>query len=291
MKSLVIGMGIGQLYKAVLSELGHTVTTCDSYADADYQHFDQAFKEMQFDTVHICTPNHTHETIARLAAKHGAKIVFVEKPGVVNSAAWQSMVDDHPNTRFMMVKNNQYRDEIKHFQDLAERSNYVKITWNNNNRVPRPGSWFTNKELAFGGVSRDLIPHMLSYYCAFTKFNHGVKLFAKSAQHWQLSDIDASDYGPVYSDGVYNVDDFSELEYKNGNTRYVLQANWRTLQPSDISITFGMESSAVRHELGLCPEPAYRRMIAAAINNLTNEDFWQQQLNQDIWIHKQIENL
>ena len=38
MKSLVVGMGIGQLYKAVLLELGHTVFTVDYdiNKDADY---------------------------------------------------------------------------------------------------------------------------------------------------------------------------------------------------------------------------------------------------------------
>lgn len=291
MKSLVIGMGIGQLYKSVLTDLNCEVSTCDSYTDADYKIYNDAFRTMQFDTVHVCTPNYTHETIARLAAQHGAKIVFVEKPGVSDSDAWRKMVRDYPETRFMMVKNNQYRNEIQQFKELAQQSEIVKITWNNNNRVPRPGSWFTDKELAFGGVSRDLIPHMLSYYCALTDINLGKKLYAKSEQRWQLSDIDSSDYGPVYSDGVYNVDDFAELEYKNSKTRYILSANWRTLSQSDISISFGMPSSAVKYELGLCPESAYKQMIANAIANLNNDVFWQQQLAQDIWIHQQIENL
>jgi len=294
MKSLVIGMGIGQLYKTVLSDLGHEVITVDlnpntnpNYLDYKSAYIDHRY----FDTVHICTPNYLHlETAIDVAAK-GAGIVFVEKPGVENHSQWRKMVHDFPHTRFLMVKNNQYRDEIKHFRDLAARSETVKIIWNNNNRIPRPGTWFTTKELAFGGVSRDLIPHMLSYYCVLTNYKLGTKLFGKADQRWQLQDIDSSDYGPVKQDGVYNVDDFCELEYKNNSTTYILTANWRTLKPTDISISFGLNSSAVKHELGLCPESAYKTMICTALDNIDNKQFWNDQLDQDTWIHQQIERL
>lgn len=295
MKSLVIGMGIGQLYQSVLEQLGHTVITVDTDPSmgADYYDYVAAYMvhDDTFDTVHICTPNYTHINLARFAGAHDAKIVFVEKPGVENHAVWESLVNDFPQTRFMMVKNNQYRDEILKFKSLAQQSSTVKILWNNRNRIPKPGSWFTNKSLSFGGVSRDLIPHMLSYYCALTDYKKGNKLFALAEQKWQLQDIDSSDYGTVDPNGVYDVDDFCELEYKNGNTKYVLSANWRTLKESDICIRFDMPGRAVRYELGLCPEIAYSKMIQQAIQNLNNKDYWQEQLAQDIWIHKQIERL
>lgn len=294
MKSLVIGMGIGQLYKSVLNELGHDVVTVDSnpQAGADYYDYTAAYIDQgHFDTVHICTPNYTHLNIARNVAGLGARIVFVEKPGVDNHTLWKKMVEDYPNTRFMMIKNNQYRDEIKKFKDLARQSNSVKITWNNCNRIPKPGSWFTTKELSFGGVSRDLIPHMLSYYCVLTDYRLGTKLFGLAKQRWDLSTIDSTDYGTVDTTGTYNVDDFCELEYKNGRTKYVLTANWRTLQESDISISFDLPSSAVRYELGLCPENAYKQMISEAIDHITDDSYWSEQLDQDIWIHQQIERL
>ena len=176
MRSLIIGMGIGQLYKTVLTELGYEVVTVDAHKDADYMDVRDAIADYNcFDTVHICTPNFTHTMLARTAAVHGAKIVFVEKPGVQDHTVWESLVNDFPQTKFMMVKNNQYRDEIEKFRSLAQQSTTVKITWNNYNRIPKPGSWFTNRSLSFGGVSRDLIPHMLSYYCALTDYKKGNK--------------------------------------------------------------------------------------------------------------------
>jgi hypothetical protein len=132
---------------------------------------------------------------------------------------------------------------------------------------------------------------MLSYYCKLTDYQQGVKKIARAEQRWQLDEIDSTDYGTINPRGVYNVDDVCELEYLNGNTRWILSANWRSLEEDNISISFSMKYSAVVQKLGLCPESAYRAMIEQAIKNINNDEFWQQQLAQDIWIHQQIENL
>ena len=52
-----------------------------------------------------------------------------------------------------------------------------------------------------------------------------------------------------------------------------------------------MRNSAIRHELGLCPESAYKTMVETAVKNLNNNEFWKAQYDQDIWIHEQIEKL
>ena len=263
----------------------------DPNKGADFLTVDDAIKECRmFDTVHICTPNFTHIKIARKVAPVSS-IVFIEKPGVATSEAWAQLVADYPRTRFQMVKNNQFRDEIKRFKELADQSERVTIRWNNRNRIPSPGSWFTDKSLAFGGVSRDLIPHMLSYYCALTNYRAGFKRFAKAEQRWQLDQIDSTDYGTVNPNGVYNVDDVCELEFIIGNTQWVMSANWRNLEDDDIGISFSLKDSAVKFKLGLCPESAYKKMIETAVENLNNNEYWEEQLAQDIWIHQQIENL
>lgn len=294
MKSLVIGMGIGQLYKTVLLAMGHEVVTVDMdpTKNADFQDYTVAYIEHQhFDTVHICTPNFTHLNIAKNVANHGATLVFVEKPGVESGELWASMIASHPGTRFMMVKNNQFRNEIKRFKNLADQSDTVRVTWNNRNRIPSPGSWFTTKELAYGGVARDLIPHMLSYYTCLTDYTQGEKTEAWARQNWQLSEIDSTDYGVVNHNGTYDVDDECKIEFINGKTKWILYANWRSLEEDNISISFGMPFSAVIEKLGLCPEQAYKEMIEQAIANLNNDKYWAEQNAQDIWIHQQIENL
>ena len=289
-KALIIGLGFGQaVYKPVLTELGYEVITVDmdTSKGADFSNLDDAIRvHGKFDTVNICTPNFTHVKLARKVAAM-SKIVFVEKPGVANSDAWRQLCIDYPQTRFMMVKNNQYRDSIKQFKELADKSTTVKVIWNNKNRIPNPGSWFTTKSLAFGGVSRDLIPHMLSYYVALTDYNKGNKLYATAIQRHELENIIDTDYGRVDHNGTYDVDDFCEFEFSNNGTKWILSANWKDNKADDVYISF----DDAKFPLGLCPEEAYKVMIETAVSNLSNNEFWQEQLAQDIWIHKQIENL
>jgi predicted dehydrogenase len=291
-KALIIGMGFGRaVYKPVLEELDYQVITVDPIQPADFLTVEAAIDaHRHFNTVNICTPNYTHEPLARTVAPY-ADIVFVEKPGVKDHYAWRQMVIDNPTTHFMMVKNNQYRDTIEQFKILADQSHTVRVVWNNKNRIPNPGSWFTTKERAFGGVSRDLIPHMFSYYTALTDYSKGNKLYATAVQRHELKDIIDTDYGRIDYNGTYDVDDFCEFEFKNGDTTWVLTANWKDDKADDVYISFDMKNSAAKFVLGLCPEEAYKAMIKNAVNNLNNDEFWKEQLQQDLWIHRQIENL
>lgn len=290
MRSLVIGLGIGQLYKSVLEELGYAVDTVDFSPDKNPTYKNTKEISKQYDIAVICTPNFTHESIAKEIAKY-CKIILVEKPGVVSSSAWKSLIEDHPDNRIMMVKNNQYRKEINEFRRITTSSTDVCITWNNRNRIPNPGSWFTTKHLSFGGVSRDLLPHMLSYYTVLTDYTAGSKIASVSKQNHNLETIDSTDYGVVNKKGTYDVDDFIELKFSNNQQNWKLSADWKDNKSDDVYISFSNKLSSVKHALGLCPESAYKEMIKTTVNNLNNKDFWTSQFEQDYWIHQQIEIL
>lgn len=282
-------MGFGNaVYRPVLESLGHTVITVDPYREADFASLQDAIdKHKFFDTVNISTPNYTHEQIAREIAPY-ARLVFVEKPGVIDSKCWQCLVEDFPNTKIVMVKNNQYRQEIDVYQSLAEKSRNIRVTWSSNNRIPNPGSWFTTKELSFGGVSRDLMPHALSYYTKLADWKNGKLVSATSSQRYKLSEIKSTDYGVVNANGVYDVDDYCEFVFKTGSHTWTLITDWKSNSGIDeVSIDF----EGKRFELGLCPEQAYEKMITTAFKNLNNEAFWEEQYNQDIFIHTQIEKI
>lgn len=289
MRSLIIGMGFGNaVYKPVLESLGHTVITVDPYQDADYNSIYDAINEHKFfDTVNICTPNYTHELIAREIAPH-ARLVFVEKPGVIDSKCWQCLVEDFPNTKIVMVKNNQFRNEIEYYHELAEKSLNVKVVWSSNNRIPNPGSWFTNKELAYGGVSRDLMPHALSYYTRLSNWSSGKLISSSSKQRYQLKDIRNTDYGVVNPDGIYDVDDYCEFVFKAGPQTWTLITDWRSNAGVD---ELYIDFEGKRFDLGLCPEQAYEKMIVTTFKNLNNDAFWEEQYRQDIFIHQLIEKL
>jgi predicted dehydrogenase len=304
MKSLIVGMGIGELYKSVLTQLGATVVTVDTNPDkdADFTRVEDALGvHGSFDTVNICTPNFTHVQLTQRVAPY-SKIVFVEKPGFANAAEWQDTLSRYPGTRIMMVKNNMWRDNIAEMQSLATQSDTVDIKWIRKNCIPHPGSWFTTKELAYGGVSRDLVPHLLSLYIALNPdWQSTTASKQTSEQQWTLPNIDSTDYGTIDYNGTYNVDDKVEMAYGD---KWSVQANWRDLTKEESCVTF---IRSLRYmlkiprqvtlknnstiELGWCPEEAYYNMIQDAIKNTDNDTFWQEQAKQDIWIHKQIETL
>jgi predicted dehydrogenase len=288
MKSLVVGMGIGNLYKAVLQELGSKVVTVDRDPSkgADFNDVDMAIAAHGgFDTVHICTPNFTHMSIARKVAAL-SRIVFIEKPGVANEEAWVQLVKDYPATRIMMVKNNQWRKTIGRMKEFAKDSSKIHINWINKDRVPSPGSWFTTKSLSYGGVSRDLMPHLLSLFMALEPdYAKATEIANVAVQNWTLDDLTNTDYGTVNPNGTYDVDDMFYLGFEINDRQWHLTANWRCGTHDDVAIHFGNKDA----ELGLCPEEAYKEMILDALQNIGNDEFWQNQYVQDCWIHSKID--
>ena len=160
----------------------------------------------------------------------------------------------------------------------------TRIRWINDNRVPKPGSWFTNKNLAFGGVSRDLMPHLLSLYQMFEpNWRTTIPKWTKKEQRWVLSDFDNSDYGEVDPKGTYDVDDFCYIDFGD----FQLCADWASKEGDDIAVHTKTKS----FELGLCPEEAYKEMIVTAIFEHRNDEYWKLQQEMDIWIHQILSNL
>ncbi len=292
MRSLIVGMGIGQLYKTVLTQLGHEVVTVDSDISkgADFPNIRPAILSYSwFDTIHICTPNFTHRQLAEEVAPYG-KIIFIEKPGFKNSAEWQDVVKKRPFTRFMMVKNNMWRNNIPQLQEQATKAKHVNIEWTRRNCIPSPGSWFTTRDLAFGGVSRDLMPHLLSLYIALNpKWREEKINGSASLQNWLLEDIESTEYGKVNPAGTHDVDDQCNINFGN---KWRCIANWRSMTYEKSAIEFTMQDNSVEtFELGWCPEEAYTNMIKDAIENANNNSYWNSQYEQDFWIHERIENL
>ena len=262
------------------------VTTVDiADPSADYDDIDKVVEGI--DIAHICTPNFTHFDLACKAAKR-SNIVLVEKPGVATSKEWQKLLDRNPNTRFMMVKNNQYRSNIQEMIAAAHSAKVVKCFWVNNDRIPKPGSWFTTKELAFGGVSRDLLPHMLSLYQMFNpNWRTTERTIVECEQHFELDQITDSDYGDIDPNGTYDVDDFCFLRYNEDNKVFACAAEWRSMVGDNIAVY----CDDARFGLGLCPEDAYERMIKTAHSNILNDEFWNEQKEMDLWIHQKLETL
>lgn len=292
--SLIVGMGIGQLYKKVLTELGHEVTTVDQDIKkmADFPDIKSAIMARgPFKTAHICTPNFTHEKLAYDLAPY-AEIIFIEKPGLKTKDDWLRLVYAFPLTRFMMVKNNMWRKYIPELQGYSRVADAIDLNWINKDRIPSPGSWFTTKELAFGGVSRDLMPHLLSLFIALNPDYKKCKIINKySIRQWDLSRLETTEYGGVNKEGTYDVDDKSHIQFSYENKIWNLTADWKSNTEDNRAIHFNGHPIKLSIELGLCPEEAYKNMIVDALENMYNKDFWHTQLEYDTWIHERMEEL
>lgn len=296
--SLVVGLGFGNLYVDVLKKMGHRVVTVDGNPErqADYTDLKDALDfKLDYDTVHICTPNHTHEQLAKLASMN-ARVVMVEKPGVESAQAWHNMAQQNGQMKIVMTKNNQLRHIWPQLRSVI-RSNppkTIRINWINKNRVPQPGSWFTDKSKAFGGVSRDLMPHLLSMVCVlFPEDWHLLKLKKRILkQKHTLAKLTDTDYGVVNAEGVYDVDDYCQLKYQHPtkNIDIILTADWKSDEEDDIAIHFDHSGKTTSTPLGLCPESCYRKMIEQVIqmDGYYDQPFWDEQFCQDVWIHEQV---
>lgn len=289
---LIVGMGIGDLYRRVLNH--HSTFTVDTVKPASYKDVNDAPGD--FTVGIICTPNFTHGEIAEKIAQK-CKIVLIEKPGLESSKSWTELCYTYPDTRFMMIKNNMFRDNIGQYVDLAKSAKQIDINWINNNRVPKPGSWFTNKKLAIGGVSRDLLPHLLSLYIAMFPEHYKYQFIwnKRLDQNWKLEDLTSSDYGNIDVNGVYDVDDYAYIYSTVCDKTVTLMADWKSNTKDDIAVHYKFHPNAGKDEiivpLGLCPESAYLNMVETAIANIDNDEFWKLQYEYDMFIHKTIECL
>ena len=107
--------------------------------------------------------------------------------------------------------------------------------------------------------------------------------WTKKERRWNLEDLIDSDYGEVDPNGVYDVDDFAYIDFGD----FQLCADWASTEGDDIAVHTQTKS----FELGLCPESAYKEMIKTALFEKSNDKYWTQQQEMDIWIHQILTNL
>lgn len=287
-RALIVGLGIGSLYYKIYRELGWETVTVDLNNLGNYTEISELPLRMSFQTAHICTPNFTHETIAReILENHNVDVMFVEKPGLETPQAWHRLLNDYRSTRIMMVKNNMWRRELINYNDIAESASSVNFVWENRMRIPHPGSWFTTKKCAWGGVSRDLMPHLLSFFIALNPNWKTDKLQVRfSAQNHLLENITETEYGDIYPGGIYDVDDECRFVF---NDKWALTANWANGLEDRRLIIFNTEDGpTIQYHYGLCPEDAYRAMILDSVNQIANDEFWIRQLDIDLFIHNKL---
>lgn len=274
---LVVGLGFGRMYADELTFAGAGVHTLDADADTHptFKHFNEIPDRTIYDMVIIATPNHTHEELITFFSGNQTKegsIILVEKPGVKSSDHWMNMVVAYPELRIVMTKNNMYRQEMRHlrqiFVDRFNEITSVDISWINHNRIPHPGTWFTEKEKAFGGVSKDLMSHLLTLMISLV--GNDIAMLQRNrfniAQNYDLNSVSSTDYGHVDPSGIYDVDDFCNagFVYYLGRQKmnFNLRAEWKSPTEDKTAITFNFrDDTDISYNFGLCPNHVYMEMM------------------------------
>jgi predicted dehydrogenase len=284
MKALLAGFGgIGaNVYWPELNKLGYEVSILDAATpNANYRDVSQI--TTPFDIAVICTPNFTHSKIAEGLAATGTKRIFVEKPGLEDSFGWKDLCTTYSDTQFHMVKNNMYRDNYGDIFRLIQEKEVigVDINWLNGNRIPNPGSWFTHKQFAFGGISRDLMPHLYCFALKLfgTEALKSAKFEQAAYQRWNLGSISSTDYGSVYPTGTYNVDDTAIAATTIGNVTLKLSASWKEGYDKQSITLFFRDGTTYEWNFGLCPAAAYGVMLQDTTNTY----------DMDVQIHEFLE--
>lgn len=130
-------------------------------------HSYEAFLSAPVDCIIIAVPNYLHQELSVRALKAG-KHVLCEKPVVLSEQEFRtvSAASEKYQNIFMPGFVSRFREDMRLLLQWASEERLGKIQsiqagWVRRSGIPRPGSWFTIKQMAGGGVLSDLGPHVL----------------------------------------------------------------------------------------------------------------------------------
>jgi len=291
----IIGLGIGSLYVRAATALGYNIVTVDPNPElnADYTDISELPIDIKFDMAIICVPNYLHETIAKAVVSHTSRIV-IEKPGFESLERWKEFQKNH-KAKIFMVKNNMYRVDFYHnvsfiqeFHDIES----IKVLWVNQDRVPGAGGWFTNKQLSYGGVSRDLMPHALSVVQAILrKPNIDSNFTAVNEQVYSLDQVSSNEWGKANPNGIYDVDDHAYVLADVDGIKVECATAWKHDNIKRNYVEWQVKfnnNTKLTYTAGLCPEEAYVDMLDAYM--LMTDKKYQEYISYDNAIHNILDN-
>ncbi|ALK08142.1 Gfo/Idh/MocA family protein [Blastochloris viridis] len=243
----------------------------------------------------VATPNASHWPLAAAFLEAGAR-VLVEKPlslpGEVDRAA--PGLDSDALSRLWVSAPYRFRPDVVRLMAAVAAGRIgavreVRAAWRRRAGIPRPGSWYTSRRWAGGGVLVDLGPHLLDVALALTDWPE-VAVTASSfatAADWRIS---ASGWMP---DGgrdelPCDVEVAARLELSDAaGRRYEVEVAWASDVEEDVTTievvgshgrlelvtlfgfapgrTVGRLAGAVTAEIALDRDPAtdFARLIAA----------------------------
>jgi predicted dehydrogenase len=144
------------------------VEKCAAEFDISHYYFSENdFFQGPIDAVIITTPNYSHAEYAFKAIKNN-KHVLCEKPIVIKTIDYLKIIDEAKKRKLVFIPAfvNRFRNDVAKLFEIIDNNvigsiKSINAGWIRRSGYPRPGSWFTNKDLSGGGVLIDLGPHVL----------------------------------------------------------------------------------------------------------------------------------
>lgn len=168
---LIIGTGwIARAgYKSACTRLGWRLESFDTGDDpAGRDALRHALELARANSRALCvvaTPNATHLPLARAFLETGCR-VLVEKPACLPAEAAIGAAPLLPVERLFVSTPFRWRPDVARLVEAVGQGAVGEIcalamSWRRRSGIPRPGSWYTSRALAGGGVLTDLGPHLL----------------------------------------------------------------------------------------------------------------------------------
>ena len=223
-----------------------------------------ADESIQFDTVHVCTPNVAHCPIT-VASFEAGKNVMCEKPMAHCTSDAQKMLDAWKKSgkKFTVGYQNRFRDDTTTLHASCENGELGDIYFAKAHAIRRRAvpTWgvFPNKALQGGGPLIDIGTHALDI--TLWMMNNYEPESVSGQVFYKLGRLENGPEGNVFGPwdpSTFEVEDsaFGFIKMKNGATIY-LEASWalNILKSMEASTTLcGTKAGAEIHHGGSYPK-------------------------------------
>ena len=191
------------------------------------------------DLVVVATPNGTHAGLSRQALSAGLR-VLCEKPLASRRRDVEPLVEPGRGRLFVSCP-FRFRPDVRALLALCAggeigKLHRLRLSWTRARGIPRPGSWYTNRRLALGGVLIDLGSHLLDLALLLLKtpvarVSAWTKRLHSASREHAISWMEGR---PGDGSGLIDVEDqaVALLEFEGGGI-LELHVSWAGYQPCD----------------------------------------------------------
>ena len=194
----------------------------------------------------VASPNRFHSEQALFCLSLGIPVV-IEKPACFTLKEAERIIATarSEKTPFWYSAASTFRRDVHAVGQLASQGAlgeifHISLSWRRAQGVPRPGSWFTNKDMAIGGSGADIGWHLLDVglgYLGYPPIQRGIHMSRplSAVQTTQGSTWYGSETNPKRNDAnnQFDVENHMAAALSTHNCHLTLLTSWSSQQRFD----------------------------------------------------------